>query len=178
MNARVRLFLSSYVPLFFVGAVRFDDSRLRVFLGFLVIAGIWSLVSLILVSTRRVHPREATSTRVRDLSSEVAAYVATYLLPLMTVPNPSPRDLIAYALVLSVFGVVFVNSDLVGVNPLLSLCGYSVFRVSGVRKLATGEEADTIVISRDRIVAGSTLELADLATGVSIAVPHTEDHQQ
>ena len=178
MNARVRLFLSSYVPLFFVGIVRFDDNRLQVVLGFLVIAGIWSLVSLILVSTRRVHPRESTATGVRDLSSEVAAYVATYLLPLMTVPDPEPRDLIAYALVLTVIGVVFVNSDLVGVNPLLSLCGYRVFQVSGVRKLATGEEADTIVISRDRIAAGSTVNLADLATGVSLAIPHTEDHQR
>lgn len=178
MYARVRLFLSSYVPLFFVGTVRFDDTRLRVVLGLLVVAGIWSLVSLIHVSTRRVHPREATATGVRDLSSEVAAYVATYLLPLMTVPNPAPRDLIAYGLVLTVFGVVFVNSDLVGVNPLLSLCRYRVFQVSGVRKLATGEEADTIVISRYRVIAGSTVKLADLATGVSLAIPRTGDHKQ
>jgi len=147
-------------------------------LGFLVIAGIWSLISLIRVSTRRVHPREARPTSVRDLSSEVGAYVATYLLPLMTVPDPEPRDLIAYALVLTVIGIVFVNSDLVGVNPLLSLWGYRVFQVSGVRKLATGGEADTIVISRQRIVAGSTVKVADLATGVSLAISHTEDHQR
>ena len=175
MNARIRLLLSSYVPLFVVGAVRFEDGRLRVALGVLVAVGIWSLISLIRVSTRRVHPREATPTCVRDLSSEVAAYVATYLLPLMTVADPGPRDLVAYALVLAVIGVVFVNSDLVGVNPLLSLCRYRVFQVSGVRKLATGEEADTIVISRGRVVAGSTVKLANLATGVSLVIPRTED---
>lgn len=175
MNARIRLLLSSYVPLFFVGAVRFDDSWLRVALGILVVAGIWSLISLIRVSTRRVHPREATATRVRDLGSEVAAYVATYLLPLMTVAKPGLRDLVAYALVLAVIGVVFVNSDLVGINPLLSLFGYRVFQVSGVRKVATGEEADTIVISRSRVVAGSTVKLADLAAGVALVISQTED---
>jgi len=171
MTARIRLALSSYIPLFVVGIIRFDDFRLRIVLSGIVLSGIVSLVSLIRVSVKRVQPRKATPTFVRDLSSEVAGYVATYLLPFMTVDQPGPRDLLAYAFVLVTLGIVFVNSDLVGVNPILSLCGYRVLQVSGVRKLATGEDADTIVISRCPVVAGSGATLADLATGVSLVIP-------
>ena len=175
MSARIRLLMSSYVPLFVVGALRFHDIWLRAALGCLAAGGVLSLVSLIRVSTTRVQPREVTPTSVHDLSSRVAGYVATNLLPFMTVAEPGFMDLVAYAFVLLTLGVVFVNSDLVGINPLLSLCRYRVFRVAGVRRLAGGEEADTIVISRCRVVTGSTVMLTDLATGVSLALPNIED---
>ena len=175
MSARIRLLLSSYVPLFIVGALRFNNGWLCTFLVCIAVGAVWSLVRLVRVSKLRVSSRKATPTSVRDRSSEVAAYVATYLLPLMTVADPGVRDLIAYAFVLVTLGVVFVNSDLVGVNPLLSFCGYRVFRVSGVRRLARGEEADTIVISRYRVVAGTAITLTDLATGVSFVVPQSKD---
>lgn len=171
MTARIRLFLSSYVPLFVVSAIRFESTGLQVFLGIAAVVGTLSLASLIHVSANRVQPRVATATSVRDLGSEVAAYVATYLLPFVTVGQPSTRDLLAYAIVFVTLGVVFVNSDLVGVNPLLYLLGYRVFAVSGVRKLAQGSIADTIVISRNIVVAGSDVTLTDLATGVSLALP-------
>ena len=176
MTARIRLVLSSYVPLFIVGIIRFDDFRLRIALGCIVFAGLASLVSLVRVSANRVQPREATPTSVRDLSSEVAGYVAAYLLPFMTVDQPGLRDLLAYAFVLLTLGIVFVNSDLVGVNPILSICGYRVLQVSGVRKLLTGEDADTIVISRYPVVPRSAVRLTDLATGVSLVIPQTEEN--
>ena len=131
MTARIRLFLSSYVPLFVVSAIRFENTGLQIFLGVTAVVGTVSLVSLIHVSANRVQPRVAPATSVRDLSSEVAAYVATYLLPFVTVDQPGWRDLLAYAIVFLTLGVVFVNSDLVGVNPLLYLLGYRVFAVSG-----------------------------------------------
>ena len=84
--------------------------------------------------------------------------------------EPNARDLSAYALVLVTLAVVFVNSDMVGVNPLLYLVGYRAYSVSGVRKLAHGDDIDTIVISRNAIRLGEKMELADLSNGVSMAV--------
>lgn len=175
MSARIQLAMSAYVPLFVIGFIRFEGKWLRCALSILIMIGIISLFSLIRTSVKRVQPREATPTTVRDLGSKVAAYVASYLLPFMRVDEPDIKDVIAYTIVLLMLGILIVTSDLVGVNPLLRLFGYRVFAVSGVRRLAGGQEADTIVISRDVLVAGSTVTLTDLATGVSFVIPPTED---
>lgn len=174
MTARIRLFLSSYVPLFVAGAIRFDHMAARVFLIVAAATGVVALASLIRVSVVRVRGRKATPTAVRDLGSEVAAYVATYLLPFVTVSEPSARDLAAYALVLVTLAIVFVNSDLVGVNPLLYVVGFRTYSVSGIRKDVHGRHVDAIVISPKTLRVGQRIDLVDLATGVSIALSRRE----
>lgn len=170
MNARIRLFLSSYVPLFVAGAVRFDHPYLQVTLVVAAVIGVASLISLIRVTRKNIEPDPATPTAVRDMGSEVAAYIATYLLPFITVDNPDKCDLVAYSIVFFTIAVVFINSDLVGVNPLLYLLRYRTYRVTGIRKLNSGADADAIVISRRVVVVGSPIRLAKLATGVSLVV--------
>lgn len=91
MTVRIRLFLSSYVPLFAAAAIRFDHKAARVFLIILAAIGVLSLTSLVLVSILSVSRRIATPTAARDLGSGVAAYVATYLLPLLTVRGRADR---------------------------------------------------------------------------------------
>ena len=45
---------------------------------------------------RRVSRTGWPLTAVEDRGTEVAGYLASYLLPFLTVSEPSPRDLVAY----------------------------------------------------------------------------------
>lgn len=65
--------------------------------------------------------------RVRGEGSQVAGYLASYILPLLVVADPSWRDLAAYGGFLAVFCVVSVRAHLLEVNPLLYLYGYRLF---------------------------------------------------
>lgn len=167
MYARLRLFLSSYVPLFAIAAVRLDGTRVRVALAVLSLTGLVSLISLVRVS-KRVEPRRVTPSGVVDLGSEVASYLATYLLPFLMVGEPDAADIVAYTLVLATIAVVFVKSDMVGVNPLLYLLGYRIYAADGVRQTASGQPRRSLLISRLDVSDCAMLTVTDLAKGASL----------
>jgi hypothetical protein len=67
---------------------------------------------------------------VRDAGGEAASYLATYLLPFLTVATPTARDVLAYAGFLLVAAVINLRSAVVQVNPLLYLLGYRVLSIT------------------------------------------------
>lgn len=136
------LFLSSYSPLFALLAVRFDAGPLRWSCVLISATGTVAL-AFVLWRLRRLQPVPFLYTHVHDVGSEASAYLATYLLPFLTVAQPSGRDVVAYGGYLAVAGVIYVRSSLIQVNPLLYLLGY---RVYGVR-VAT-DDLTRYVLSR------------------------------
>jgi hypothetical protein len=147
---RLRLFISSYAPLFAILAVRFRDSKLELACALLAALGAASLLFL-LRTARRIQPDPHRIETVADRGAEVAGYLATYLLPFVTVTEPSARDIGAYSSFLVVVGVVYVQSDMVQINPLLYLFGY---RVSAV---TTGDGWSGVLISRSQPRPGSVV---------------------
>jgi len=73
--------------------------------------------------------RRVTVSEADSVGEQVAAYVATYLLPFLTVTFVDWRDWLVFFGFLALVCLVYVQSDLVHLNPLLSLCGYSIYRV-------------------------------------------------
>ena len=128
MLGRPLLFLSSYAPLFGLLAIRFEPRWLWISCTVLAVLGVVSLWLLLRLDARS-SPGPHTLTSVRDAGVEAAAYLATYLLPFLTVATPTVRDILAYAGFLLVAAVINLRSAVVQVNPLLYLLGY---RVSGV----------------------------------------------
>jgi hypothetical protein len=125
---RVRLLLGAYAPLFVLLAIRFDGLYLRLACLLLAALGAAGLAALLLAQ-RREEPSPYRLERVTDEGSQVAAYMATYLLPFLTVPEPSVRDLLAYGAFLILVGWVLSDTDNLLLNPTLRLMGYRVFRV-------------------------------------------------
>jgi hypothetical protein len=68
-------------------------------------------------------------TLVRDSGGQVAAYLATYLLPLLAAPSPSTGDIVGYFLYGVVLVVVTVRSELIHVNPTVYLLGWTIVTV-------------------------------------------------
>lgn len=176
MSARIRLFLSSYVPLFVIVAIRTRDGTLCWVLLALAAFGGYSLFSLIRAS-KQIEPRRVKPSSVTDLGSEVASYLATYLLPFMMTEEPDARDLLAYSLTLAIVGVVFISSDMVGVNPLLYLVGFRVYAADGIRKSEMGNSRQSLLICARtwEIEANQPLKIADVAKGASLVISIEED---
>lgn len=125
---KLRLFLGSYAILFAILAIRFTSRNLSWVCAGLALAGIidnWRI-------TRKISQRGAFGYKVeevRDHGAEVAGYLATYLLPFVTTPQPSTRDLIGYGLFLGVTCLVFVRSEMVQINPVMYLFRRRVVRI-------------------------------------------------
>jgi len=127
-----RLFVASYAPLLLILAVQRSTGvwppwHRPAFWLFGVI-GVFGLVDAYRLprgALRRGHIR-VTLSDVTDQGGQVAAYVATYLLPFIGFEVLGWRDILSLAIYFSVLFVVFVRSDLALVNPALYLAGWRV----------------------------------------------------
>jgi hypothetical protein len=129
---RLVLFWSSYAPLFLLLAVRFSDLILRAVMAVLFVGGALALIWVVRGRSRELEADPYELAEVRDEGAAVAAYLASYILPIATVADPSATDLVAYAIFLVMLAVVSVRTDLAQVNPLLYLAGYRVFAIRTV----------------------------------------------
>ena len=129
MLGRPLLFLSSYAPLFALLAIRFEQRWLWISCTVLAVIGVVSLWLLLRLDARSsAGPHTLTS--VQDAGGEAASYLATYLLPFLTVSTPTVRDVLAYAGFLLVAATISLRSSVAQVNPLLYLLGYRVLSVT------------------------------------------------
>lgn len=147
---RVALFFSSYAPLFAILALRFNPTPLRLVCLTLAVLGV--VVFVLVVTVRRTLT--ADPHRVRESSDDgaaVAGYLATYLLPFVTVSEPDRFDLLAYGVYFVLLGVLHARTNLTQVNPLLYLSGRKVLRV----RTDDGFSGYAIVSSQTELPSGT-----------------------
>ncbi len=129
MLGKPLLFLSSYAPLFGLLAIRFVQPGLWITCAALAALGVVSLLLLLRLDARAgADPHVLASTA--DAGAEAASYLASYLLPFLTVATPTPRDVIAYAGFLVIAAAINLRTSVAQVNPLLYLLGYRVLSVT------------------------------------------------
>jgi len=71
---------------------------------------------------------KAVFSKVDDQGKEVSGYLATYLLPFLTGPPDSGWKAAAFLVYFLVAWVVYINCDMLLINPTLYLLGWKVFR--------------------------------------------------
>jgi hypothetical protein len=124
------LFLSSYAPLFVILAIRFHGAALRGVCAGLAAVGLAYLAVVLWIVPRVAQQRTYPVDAVQDASGQVAGYLATYVVPFVTVPSPSAADLVGYCIFAVVVLVIFMRSDLAQINPALYLLGRRVASIT------------------------------------------------
>lgn len=158
---KFRLFLGSYAVLFAILAIRFTGHWLPLVCGTLAVVGFadtWRIAT----AAGSKEPQTYKVEEVRDRGPEVAGYLATYLLPFVTVAAPSVRDLLGYTLFLVVSAVVYVRSEMVQINPALYLIGR---RVVSVR---TGAGRWVYLVTRREPEVGTSIDAVSLRGDVVV----------
>lgn len=144
MILRLRLVLTSYVPLFLILALRVDAPWWRIGFGAASVLFFVDAMRLTVLSDRSGHEVRRFG-EVSDAGGEVAAYVATYILPLITVGGTLDTfDVLAFAVYGITILIVSVQSSLVAVNPTFYLLRWRVLRV----KSPSGTESYLICNAR------------------------------
>jgi len=126
---RARLFIGSYALLFVLLALRFTTPWVEWVCGGLAGIGILDTLWIVLIVSRKTAAEPISVAEVTDVGPEVAGYLATYLLPFLTVAKPNNRDIVAYALFLLVTGLIYVRSEMAQINPTLYLFGRRVVHI-------------------------------------------------
>jgi hypothetical protein len=148
------LFLSSFAPLFFALACRFEGAALRITCVAFALTGTLALLGILFLWLDRT-PITVVIASADDRGPDVSGYITAYLLPLLVVPQPTIGDLVAYILILGVIGLIYVRSNMVQMNPLLYVIGLRLHAVTtqdGFSGYLIGAEAprigDTVRVAR------------------------------
>jgi hypothetical protein len=163
----VSLFLCSYAPLFAILAIRFRTTWLEILCGSLAAIGFAAGVAVV-VRYRGLAGQEWRAARVEDRGYEVAGYLASYLLPFVTVTEPGVRDLVGYGIFLIIAGVVYIRSGMLQVNPTLYLLGWRVMEVT------VGERWVGYALGRRSLRPGEPIHVRRVTDRVFIASPAEE----
>lgn len=164
---RTRLFVGSYAPLFAILAIRFEGAARWISAGIAALAfvSLWRLVRTLPANT---SPDRVKVDAVSDEGGTVTGYLASYLLPFLTVPEPGWRDAVSYVIFLVVSATVYVNSDMLHVNPTLYLFGRRVVK-------ATVGRRSVFIIARREILPGDRVRKTSLYGDVLVEANDDED---
>lgn len=124
------LFFSSYSPLFLILAIR-NLAKTIVGAWVLIAIAVGSLLILayFLYDKRKQGFHNVILTRVTPRDADVMAYIVTYLIPFLGISISDPVDAVSLGIMLGLIAVIYVSSNLIYINPILSLLGYRFFEV-------------------------------------------------
>lgn len=160
------MFLSSYAPLLLILAIRFEDSWLRLTCVALAVVGIVGLLALMCLHHEPLDQQgRHTLKEVRGAGEGASSYLAGYLLPFVTIGNPSLTDLAAYVGFFVVAYVVTTRTGIIQVNPTLFLLGYRVDSITDEH----GAQRYMLSRTRDSLTQGVTVRASRMTNDVLIS---------
>lgn len=182
---RLILFVSSYVPLFVIIILKqvFEHQQYLNFGGFstqavttffekFLISGVLLAVSLagvigLVFFTKSMTVRLERSgdrieiKKIQNKNNESIGYVATYLVPFMYQSFSTPFEVLSFIILMSVIFVIYVNSTLIVVNPMLNLW-YSLYDIEYVELKSGLEKNGTFIITQHNIRRSDRLVVKDM----------------
>ncbi len=167
MNALFRflLFLSSYLPAFVVLAILFWNRQRGIAYGAvsLGILGIAALLVWLHVLRRRIQSQTETVSQCRRNDTEAMTYVLSYLVPFVGGVIKGGEAAVAFAFFFLVIGILYANSNLVHINPMLNLFGYRIYEAK------VGGDS-YVLVSRKRVLADEKVDVVRIGDEIFLEV--------
>ncbi len=160
---RGMLFLSSYFPLALIFFFLFIEQQ-PVWAIIVLAISLSGLIIMVLYFFQFAPKLGAIQERITGLQrrdGDVMGYIASYLLPFVAIPFGGWQQGVALLIFVVVLGIVYVNSNMIHINPMLNLIGYHVYEIT-----LEHSEAPHSLITRRRIAAGETIHLIDIGDGI------------
>lgn len=165
----VRLFVVSFTPLALIVAIRSVDSwhKSGIQTTAFWIASAWTLIGILDAwrlpcGARRRGSVSATLCEIQDQSNAVAGYIAAFVLPFVGFEFRTWQDLLVGIVLLLVFLVVFIHTDLVIVNPMLYIAGWRIVRARRENHDGTSTVAVVLIPRASSVSAGQSISVVSL----------------
>lgn len=159
--ARFLLFLSSYIPLWVIFTVIMARGHFVFACGFALLAAVSLFGTLIYIRhVQRMNGIQISVGIIRRQDSETMSYIASYVVPFAATALDNFEQVIALGIFLIVLCIVYVNTSMIHINPLLSVLGYNLFEIED-------RDGNTqFLISKRRVRRGETINVIDIADGI------------
>ena len=99
----------------------------------ILLLGLFSLLITFLYINRRIRKGGVSMTRITGVEKRdenVVSYIASYLIPFVTFPLAQPEQVAALLVFMGVLLILYVNSKMFYINPMLNLVGYHLYEIT------------------------------------------------
>src|SRR4029077_6248967 len=94
----------------------------------LLLAAVLGVLAFLFV-LRRTEPQQMRLVTVEQRDGDLAGFLVAYLLPFVGVLSSDWGDVLTVALFIAFIGLVYLNSRMIYVNPLLAVFGYHLILI-------------------------------------------------
>lgn len=133
---KVGLFLSAYLPLFIILAIKNWYNQYATII--LLIAALYSFIWFLIIWIIEKNTVELYNVvKAENKTKDSLSYLVPYIISFVGFDLTRWQDVSALSILLLILFAVYVNSDLLYINPILSFFNYRVYQVE-VSKNAAG----------------------------------------
>lgn len=167
---KIGLFLSAYLPLFLILAIKnwLNIYAVSIFVLVALYSCVWFLMIWV-VKKETVDLYHVVS--VEDKTKDALTYLVPYIIAFIGFDMNRWQDLTALFILMIILFAVYVNSDLLYINPLLSMFGYQVYQIE-VQKVAGFNDLkwEITILSSDKMKVGNDIAVRDLSDNVFLGM--------
>jgi len=169
---KMGLFLSSYLPLFLILAIKnwFDYRMVLI----LIVVSMYSLIWVAIIYNSKKGTSESYRViKAKDKSQESLNYIIPYIISFIGFDLNKWQDWGAFGILLLMLFVVYLNSELLYMNPMLAFFHYRIYRVKVCKPVIGCKDtvSEIILISKkDRIKKNDDISIKDIDGNVMLGV--------
>ncbi len=154
--AKLILFLTSYIPLGMIFIIidfnkfskpffhnPFFSFSLMIFIALLII---FLIIFLKYFKKKSSQIEIFQVINVNNMDGEILAYIFTYILPFLGFPSEKIIPIAIFLLI--IIGILYIKSEMIGINPILSLIGYHIIKIE-IIKNGWNKSKDIVLISKE-----------------------------
>ena len=165
------LFLSSYFPLFLILAVKNWFNCYMTLI--LIIVSIYSLVWVGIISISKKETAESYKVlKVENRTQESLNYLIPYIISFIGFDLNKWQDWGALAILLLILFVVYLNSNLLYVNPILLFFKYKIYKIEVCKPVMGCEDTrgEILMITnrKKHIKMGERITVKDIDRGIGL----------
>jgi len=157
------LFVSSYFPLTIIICILFATQQPVLAWGSLGI-GLFGLILTYIYFFKIVAGMTAIQVKIierQERDGDIMGYIASYIVPLVTFPLNGGQQVAILLIFILVLGVIYVNSSMIRINPMLSLVGYHLYDIT-----IENDQDVYALFTRHRIGRGALVRIVDIGRGI------------
>ena len=145
------LFLVAYYPLFLIlliqnsklidkifkldlAGFKWSEFNDPIIYGLVVGLVIWIIIKSFVKFQQNTNTIQYKIVDIKNISHETLNYILTYLIAFLSLNLENPKTILCVMILLFIIGIIYINSNLLYINPILQLLDYSIYELTVTRE--------------------------------------------
>lgn len=174
---KIFLFLTAYYPLFLILFIQnsklidkiFEDGILSIkwidfndslIYGLIIGLVFFILLKLFIKFQNKSNTSQFRVIKIKDISHETFNYILTYLIAFLSLKLDDPKEIISILILLFIIGVIYVNSNLLYINPFLQLLNYSIYELTIKKDMSEKSKVIIAILQNNKIIKNEYINIS------------------